>query len=186
MVHIYLFIYYMVTNFILWTQGTEKINDEGVVETRVETVDFRSPAGKNEQEAEKRDVVVVHQNEDSGTGTGGGRNVFVDAAAAVASKVRPGKDDSSGGKQWNMMWFMWTYNVVLNKSTVLVYLIKEDVPFMSFHFGVLWFCEKNFLFLVQYFVGNTLLRSFDPSGFLTDKFILFNISSLIRMADPAS
>ncbi|XP_023728602.1 uncharacterized protein LOC111876279 [Lactuca sativa] len=45
------------------SKGTERINEEGAVEIKVDSVDYRSPAGydeKNKPEKEKEKVEVTH------------------------------------------------------------------------------------------------------------------------------
>lgn len=71
----------------------------------METVEFRSSASEQE-EPEKKNVEVIHYHQDSGSGAGtvGGVNVLIDAVAAVGSKIEPGKNKGSAGKQKNMMW----------------------------------------------------------------------------------
>ncbi|KAL1540376.1 hypothetical protein AAHA92_24735 [Salvia divinorum] len=60
------------------SKGNERVNDEGVVERKVETVDCRKPAGEEEPHPEK--VAVTHLVHDDNSGSGG-------AAAKVAEKL---------------------------------------------------------------------------------------------------
>ncbi|OAY22978.1 hypothetical protein MANES_18G041800v8 [Manihot esculenta] len=70
------------------TQGTERVNG-GAIETKVETADFRSPAGH--EEPTKEHVGVVHltrKNKESGTGDG----IMARTAAAVTNTIKSAKD----------------------------------------------------------------------------------------------
>ena len=62
---------------------------------KVETVDYRSPAGEN-KEAKKEDVEVVHEIRDGGAKSEG-VHPFAGAAAAVANSIQSAKDAISGG-----------------------------------------------------------------------------------------
>ena len=64
-------------------------------EIRVETVDYRSPAGED-KEAKKEDVEVVHEIRDGGAKSEG-VHPFAGAAAAVANSIQSAKDAISGG-----------------------------------------------------------------------------------------
>ncbi|KAM1773768.1 hypothetical protein ACFX12_043227 [Malus domestica] len=63
-------------------------------EIRVETVDYRSPAGED-KEAKKEDVEVVHEIRDGGAKSEG-VHPFAGAAAAVANTIQSAKDAISG------------------------------------------------------------------------------------------
>ncbi|KAG2724328.1 hypothetical protein I3760_01G012100 [Carya illinoinensis] len=70
----------------------ENKNSLSAMETRVDTVDYRSSTG---QSLEQRSVQVIHQPHSSGNSTTGG-GVLASAAAAVASTVQSAKDIYSG------------------------------------------------------------------------------------------
>ncbi|KAF5736085.1 hypothetical protein HS088_TW14G00219 [Tripterygium wilfordii] len=83
------------------SKGTERINEQGAVETKVETVDYQSPAGEDKDPRLEK-VGVVHLRRDDGrSGNKGG--VLAGAAAAVANTfksaknaiVGSGKDDAA-------------------------------------------------------------------------------------------
>ncbi|KAG8377469.1 hypothetical protein BUALT_Bualt08G0036200 [Buddleja alternifolia] len=80
------------------SKGTERVNDEGAVEINVETVDYRSPPG-HEQEPEKEKVEVTHlARTDDEPGTG---NIMAEAAGKVAEKIQSAKEavsESTGNK----------------------------------------------------------------------------------------
>ncbi|KAJ7958202.1 D-3-phosphoglycerate dehydrogenase [Quillaja saponaria] len=77
------------------TKGSEFANEQGAVETKVETVDYRSPAGED-KEPTKEDIEIVHlsKNDQIGSGTKGGP--LASAAAAVADTFQSVKDTLSG------------------------------------------------------------------------------------------
>lgn len=71
-------------------QGTGYVNEEGAIETKVETVDYRSSAGEN-REPTKEKVGVVHLTRNNGaSGTGGG--FLARTADAVSKTVQAAKD----------------------------------------------------------------------------------------------
>ncbi|KAL3505123.1 hypothetical protein ACH5RR_034964 [Cinchona calisaya] len=75
-------------------QGTERVNDEGVTEIKVDTVDYRSPPGQVQQTV-KENVEVIHvKHPDDESGIGGG--VVAGAAAKVAEKIQSAKETISG------------------------------------------------------------------------------------------
>ncbi|KAG6786485.1 hypothetical protein NC651_006093 [Populus alba x Populus x berolinensis] len=77
------------------TQGTERINEEGEAETKVETVDHRTSAGQGEPTDEKVGVVHLKRNtRDSGSGGG----ILSSAAAAVTNTFKSAKDAIMGGR----------------------------------------------------------------------------------------
>ncbi|KAA8537794.1 hypothetical protein F0562_027626 [Nyssa sinensis] len=79
-------------------KGTEEINEQGEVETKVETVDYRSPLG-HDSETKKVDVEVIHltrKDETPGSRGGSGGGIMACAAAAAADTVRSAKDAISG------------------------------------------------------------------------------------------
>ncbi|KAG5251238.1 hypothetical protein IMY05_002G0108400 [Salix suchowensis] len=76
------------------TQGTERINEEGEAETKVETVDHRTSAGQGEPTDEKVGVVHLTRNK-RGSGSGGG--FLSSAAAAVTNTFKSAKDAIMGG-----------------------------------------------------------------------------------------
>lgn len=79
-------------------KGAEKKNEEGAVETKVDTVDYSWPAGHSkEEEPNKEKVEVVHLSQPKDDSSGGAAGLVTDAAAAVASKVQSAKDAISGG-----------------------------------------------------------------------------------------
>lgn len=79
-------------------KGTEKKNEEGAVETKVDTVDYSWPAGHSKEEEPNKDKVeVVHLTNPKDDSHGGAAGLVTDAAAAVASKVQSAKDAISGG-----------------------------------------------------------------------------------------
>ncbi|XP_024020660.1 uncharacterized protein LOC21392621 [Morus notabilis] len=73
---------------------TEIENEQGEVETKVNTVDYQSSAGQGQQ---KRDVQVIHKSHPSenSTTTGGG-SVLSSAATAASAAVQSSKDALSG------------------------------------------------------------------------------------------
>ncbi|PIN13509.1 hypothetical protein CDL12_13867 [Handroanthus impetiginosus] len=78
------------------SKGTEKINDDGAVEINVETVDYRTPPGRD-KEPHKEPVEVTHvipaDKEPAGSG-----NVVAETAAEVAEKLQSAKEAVSGNK----------------------------------------------------------------------------------------
>lgn len=66
-------------------------NPQGVHETKVNTVDYRSSAGQ--EQPHKEDVQVVHQTQPGDEKTGG---PLASAAAAVKNTVQSAKDAVSG------------------------------------------------------------------------------------------
>ncbi|XP_062160210.1 uncharacterized protein LOC133867456 [Alnus glutinosa] len=48
------------------SKETEEVNEQGEIETKVETVDYRSPAGRDEEEPTKEKVEVIHLTRDEG------------------------------------------------------------------------------------------------------------------------
>lgn len=80
-------------------KGSEKVNEEGAIETKVDTVDQRSPP---EQPSRNEKTTVVHLTRKQDTDGGGGRGVFGGAVAAVANSFRSAKDAMFGkGKDSN-------------------------------------------------------------------------------------
>lgn len=73
------------------SKGTEEENDQGAIETKLETVDYRSPAGTEDKEAEKEKVAVVHLMRDDGR-SGGGGGFLRGAADAVAKSLKATKE----------------------------------------------------------------------------------------------
>lgn len=81
-------------------KGSEKINEEGAIETKVETVDERSPPGQSEEPRNEK-TTVVHLTRKQGDDSQG-RGVLGSAAAAVANTLRSAKDAIFGkGKERN-------------------------------------------------------------------------------------
>ncbi|KDP41684.1 hypothetical protein JCGZ_16091 [Jatropha curcas] len=71
------------------SQGTERVNEEGAIETKVDTVDYRSSAAQEEPNKEKVGVVhLTRQKRDSGSGDG----ILARTAAAVTNTLRSAKD----------------------------------------------------------------------------------------------
>ncbi|XP_057976257.1 uncharacterized protein LOC131163637 [Malania oleifera] len=73
-------------------KGNEMASAQGPVESKVDTVDYRTPVGQHQ---EQRPVQVVHQlhpKEESSTGGG----VLAEAAAAVTNTLQAAKDALSG------------------------------------------------------------------------------------------
>lgn len=69
-------------------QGSERINDEGDVEIKVETVDHRSPAGeKSEPKDEKVEITHVFPSDDKP----GTRKVVGEAVGKVVENVQSAK-----------------------------------------------------------------------------------------------
>ncbi|CAK9144196.1 unnamed protein product [Ilex paraguariensis] len=82
---------------LAWTDvsGTERMNDDGTVEIKVETVDYRSPAGDDEV-PKKENVEVTHLiRTDDGDNRSTGK-VMADADAAVTSNLQSAKEAISG------------------------------------------------------------------------------------------
>ncbi|XWS24186.1 hypothetical protein CRYUN_Cryun28dG0079300 [Craigia yunnanensis] len=75
------------------TKGTERINERGAIETKVETVDIQSPPGENKEPKMKK-VGVVHLTRDGRNS--GNKGVLSGAADAVAKAFRSAKDAISG------------------------------------------------------------------------------------------
>ncbi|OMP03910.1 hypothetical protein COLO4_10112 [Corchorus olitorius] len=73
------------------TKGTEKVNEQGAIETKVETVDVQLPPGDN-KEPRMKNVGVVHLTHDSGN-----KGVMAGAADAVSRAFNSAKDAVSGG-----------------------------------------------------------------------------------------
>ncbi|KAJ9166284.1 hypothetical protein P3X46_021059 [Hevea brasiliensis] len=70
------------------TQGTERVNEEAI-ETKVETEDYRSPAGHDEPTKEKVGVVhLTRKNRESGTEDG----LLGRTTAAVTNTIKSAKD----------------------------------------------------------------------------------------------
>lgn len=77
-------------------QGSEEINEEGAIETKVEAVDYRSPSNQQQDEQPKKEhVSVVHLTRKKPPHSG--RGVLVGAAEAVGNAVQSVKDATSGG-----------------------------------------------------------------------------------------
>ncbi|XP_040994621.1 uncharacterized protein LOC121241081 [Juglans microcarpa x Juglans regia] len=70
----------------------ESKNSLNAMETRVDTVDYRSSTG---QGLEQRNVQVIHQPHSSGNSTTGG-GVLASTAATVASTLQSAKEIYSG------------------------------------------------------------------------------------------
>ncbi|KAM5565768.1 hypothetical protein ABKV19_019674 [Rosa sericea] len=79
------------------SKGTEGVNEQGGVETKVETVDFRSPAGED-KEPVKEKVEILHEIKDGGANSGntGAAGFVGKAAIAVADTFQSAKDAVSG------------------------------------------------------------------------------------------
>ncbi|CAK7347490.1 unnamed protein product [Dovyalis caffra] len=75
------------------TQGKERINEEGSVETKVETVDHRSPAGQDEPTKEKVGVIHLKRNKRDSGNEGG---IFPSVAAALTNTFKSAKDAIMG------------------------------------------------------------------------------------------
>ncbi|CAN1191930.1 hypothetical protein LINPERHAP2_LOCUS41282 [Linum perenne] len=75
------------------TKGTERVNEEGEIETKVETVDHRSSAGEGVAGREK--VGVVHLRRDNKDSSSGG-GVLAGAAAAVSNTFKSAKEAIMG------------------------------------------------------------------------------------------
>lgn len=73
------------------TKGTKEINEQGAVETRVETADIQAPPGEN-KEPRMKDMEVVHLTRNSGNEGG----VLAGLAEAVANAFHSAKDAISG------------------------------------------------------------------------------------------
>ncbi|KAK6256544.1 hypothetical protein QUC31_000003, partial [Theobroma cacao] len=71
--------------------GTKEINEQGAVETRVETADIQAPPGEN-KEPRMKDMEVVHLTHNSGNEGG----VLAGLAKAVANAFHSAKDAISG------------------------------------------------------------------------------------------
>ncbi|WCJ35485.1 hypothetical protein M5689_016740 [Euphorbia peplus] len=69
------------------TQGSERVNEEGGIETKVETVDYRTPAG--EEEPTKGKVGVVHLNR---KGKDDEPGVLAKTTAAVTNTLKSAKE----------------------------------------------------------------------------------------------
>lgn len=76
------------------TKGTERINEEGAIETKVETVDVKSPPGEN-KEPRMKNVGVVHLTHDARNSGNKGAGVLAGAADAVAEAFQSAKDATS-------------------------------------------------------------------------------------------
>ncbi|PIA27108.1 hypothetical protein AQUCO_08300067v1 [Aquilegia coerulea] len=68
-------------------KAIETTNEEGVKETTVNTVDYRSPAGEDEP-TKKENVQIVHETKPGDETTG----VLSAAVAAVTNTVNSAKD----------------------------------------------------------------------------------------------
>ncbi|KAM1133926.1 hypothetical protein ACFX19_043823 [Malus domestica] len=78
---------------MLCLEGTEEINKQGAVEIKVDTVDYRSPAGEDKQ-PKKEKVEVVHEIRDGGNkGAAGGGSDFVDLDATAAGSMAKTKEE---------------------------------------------------------------------------------------------
>ncbi|KAJ4701697.1 D-3-phosphoglycerate dehydrogenase [Melia azedarach] len=75
------------------TKGTEELNEQGAIETKVETTDYRSPAGED-REPTKEKVGVVHLTRNKGSG-----GVLASAANAVSKTLQSGKDTVWGSSK---------------------------------------------------------------------------------------
>lgn len=75
---------------------TETVNEEGAVETKVDTVDYRSLPGDNEGQASRKEKVQVTHvaGPDDKPGKGGG--VVAGAAAKVAGTIQSAKEGILG------------------------------------------------------------------------------------------
>ncbi|EEF52346.1 uncharacterized protein LOC8288554 [Ricinus communis] len=68
------------------TQGTERVNEEGAIETTVDTIDYRTPAGADEPRKENVGVVHLKRNKEEDSG------VLARTAAAVTNTIESAKD----------------------------------------------------------------------------------------------
>ncbi|XP_042488650.1 uncharacterized protein LOC122068809 [Macadamia integrifolia] len=81
---------------------SERRNEEGLQETIVETVDYRSYAGQDPQKQLRReDVEVIHQHHPDQGGSGSGAGVLGGAASVIANTIKSAKDAISGGGTTN-------------------------------------------------------------------------------------
>lgn len=79
------------------SKGTERVNEEGAIETKVDTIDIQSPPGEN-KEPKVENVGVVHLTHDRpNTGNKGG--VLAGAAEAATKAVQAVKDSMSGSNK---------------------------------------------------------------------------------------
>lgn len=79
------------------SKGSGKANEEGGAEVKVETVDYRIPAGRDQAEPDKQTVEVthvIHEGEKPGTG-----NVVAGAAGKVTGAVQSAKEAVSEEKK---------------------------------------------------------------------------------------
>lgn len=79
------------------SKGYERVNDQGAVERKVESVDYRWQAGQDQPK--KENVEVVHEIHDGGDSAAGG-GVVAGAAAKVTDAFQSAKDaiSSTGAK----------------------------------------------------------------------------------------
>ncbi|XP_043714171.1 uncharacterized protein LOC122662570 [Telopea speciosissima] len=79
-------------------QVTERTNAEGLHETVVDTVDYRSYPGQDPQgQLKKENVEVIHQYNPDQEGSGPGAGVLGGAVAAVTNTIKSAKNAISGG-----------------------------------------------------------------------------------------
>lgn len=69
-------------------KGSEKLNEEGAIETKVDTIDQRSPPGQNQLEPTNERTTVVHLTRKQAHGSG----VTGSAAAAVGNALGSARD----------------------------------------------------------------------------------------------
>ncbi|KAK9285984.1 hypothetical protein L1049_025187 [Liquidambar formosana] len=70
-------------------KGNETVNAQGAVETKVDTIDYRSSAGQGQ---EQRNVQVIHQSHPTAGDSAASGGVLAGAAAAVASTLQSAKE----------------------------------------------------------------------------------------------
>ncbi|GLT58885.1 hypothetical protein SLA2020_317450 [Shorea laevis] len=76
--------------------GTEGINEGGAIETKVETVDYKSLPGKEHEEPRKEKVGVVHLTHERGKSATTAGGVLAGPADAAAKALKSAKDAISG------------------------------------------------------------------------------------------
>ncbi|CAN0922369.1 Probable carbohydrate esterase At4g34215 [Linum grandiflorum] len=77
------------------SQGEERLNEEGAIETKVETVDHRSSAGEGEPGTQKVGVVHLRRNDKNKESSGVG-GVLAGTAAAVSNTFKSAKEAIMG------------------------------------------------------------------------------------------
>ncbi|PON84690.1 hypothetical protein TorRG33x02_195170 [Trema orientale] len=74
------------------SRGKEEINEGAAVESKVNTVDYRTPPGEEGKEPKEEGVQVVHLTRKGAGSASSGGGVLAKAAAAVANTLQSAKD----------------------------------------------------------------------------------------------